>query len=108
VQVVEPQEVPLGYSLQAAELPEHMPFWPQEFAPWSVHSFCGSRLPTMKPQAPSAPAPLSASVHAWQMPLQAPSQQTLSTQKELLHWDPKVHELPLGWSARQVPVGISQ
>jgi hypothetical protein len=107
-QVVLPHLVPLAYSLQAADTPLHTPLLPQELAPSSAHSFCGSRSPTIRPQTPLAPAPFSAAVHASQVPAQAVSQQTASTQAPLVHWETPVHADPFARSGLQVPVGISQ
>ena len=74
------QEVPVAYSLQAAEVPLHAPLVPQVAKPWSMHSFWGSWSPVMNPQAPLEPVPLSAAVHAMQVPEQIESQHTPSTQ----------------------------
>jgi len=45
-------------------------------------------------QAPSVP-PVFTAVHASHVPSQAVSQQTLSTQKLLVHSEPVVHGVPL-------------
>src|SRR6185437_12180696 len=80
----EPQRVPIGYFAHAP-LPSQEPFVPQLGAPWSSHSPSGSVPAAMVPQVPSAPPPFLAAVHAWQVPVQAVSQQTPSAQKALWH-----------------------
>jgi hypothetical protein len=55
----------------------------------------------MSPHSPSAPAPFLKEVHATQVPLQALSQQTPSTQTPVLHCEAEVQEAPLDWSATQ-------
>ena len=52
----------------------------------------------MLEQVPTSPARLQ----AWQVPLQETLQQTLSTQKPLLHWEFKAQAMP--WGLRQVPL----
>jgi hypothetical protein len=107
-QVVLPQLVPLGYSLHALDMPLHTPLLPQVFAPWSVHSFCGSRLPTTNPHSPSAPAPRRVAVQASQSPVQAVSQHTLSAQLPLVHCEAAVQPEPFARSGLHVPEAMSQ
>ena len=106
--VLVPQLVPLGYSLQADEMPLHTPFFPHPVDPSSGHSFCGSRLPMMSPQVPSVPSPFNTAVQASQIPAHAVLQHTPSTQLPLAHCDARVHSAPTGWSALQVLVPVSQ
>jgi hypothetical protein len=58
----------------------------------------------MLPQVPVA-TPVSACVHAWQVPPQAVWQQTPETQFPLRHWLPAPQAAPSASSAPQVPVG---
>jgi hypothetical protein len=62
----------------------------------------------MKPQMPSAPEPLMAFVHAWQVPLQAVSQHTPSTQDPVEHCSGRRHEVPVGKSVLHLLVAKSQ
>jgi hypothetical protein len=58
----------------------------------------------MSPQAPSAPVPFLAAVHAWQAPRQAPSQQTESTQDVERQASAAAQGAPLASWGTQVPV----
>jgi hypothetical protein len=107
-QVGAAQFMPEAYSWQAAVVPLHTPLLPHELEPWSVHSLCGSRSPTIRPHTPSVPLPFRVFVHAWQVPAHAESQHTPSTQKVLTHCAPLAQALPVPWSGLQVPVPISQ
>lgn len=101
-QMGEPHSVPEGWSWQAPA-PLQNPVMPQLEAGWAVHSSSGSVLGGMKPQMPSGPPPFFAEVHAWQVPLQAESQQTPSTQKPKMHCEPVVHASPMSRTSRQAP-----
>jgi hypothetical protein len=74
----------------------------QVVAPSFGHSLSGSVPALMLPHVPSAPLPFFVAEHAWHAPLQALSQQTLSTQLPLWHWDAEEQVAPLAWSGWQV------
>ena len=67
-------EVPDAYTAQAP-VPLQVPVVPQVEEVWVAHSFCGSVLALMGPQAPLAPAPLRVALQAMHGPAQAVSQQ---------------------------------
>jgi len=91
---VAPQLTPGAYLAQAP-LPSHWPFRAQVAAPSSGHSLSGSESAATFSQAPSRPEPFLAALHAWQVPLQAVSQQTPSTQLPLAHCELEVQVAPL-------------
>ncbi len=67
---------------------------PQEAAPWSVQTFRGSAAPAaMGVQVPSAVD----SAQLRQLPVQAESQQTPSTQKPVAHSPAAPHDWPFGF-----------
>jgi len=79
-QVALAQVVPLGYFWQAPAW--HLPFVPQEVAPWSLQSPAGSDAPSATfVQVPSVPL----SAQDWQLPVQALLQQIPWAQKPLRH-----------------------
>jgi hypothetical protein len=66
--------------------------FPHEAVVPAAHPPAGSDSPCeTDPQVPLAVDPVSALVHAWQVPLQAVPQQTPFTQKPLEHWSTAVH-----------------
>jgi hypothetical protein len=65
-----------------------------------LHSASGSVFAVTLPQVPFDP-PVFAAVHALQAPVQAVSQQTLSTQFPLVHCVPAVHAVPCASFATQ-------
>jgi hypothetical protein len=69
----------------------------------AVHCWSGSVPAAIGPQVPFVPEPFFAAEHAWQVPLQALSQQNPSAQKPLWHELPVVHGAPAGWKGMQVP-----
>jgi len=56
------------------------------------------------PQTPSEPVPFMKALHARQIPVQAVSQQTPSTQFPLMHVDPELHTVPSGEGQLPSPV----
>ncbi len=66
-----------------------------------LHSSSGSSLIAMAPHAPSAPPPFFAEVHAWQIPVHGPLQQTPSTQLPVTHSAPVAQAWP--FATWQVP-----
>jgi hypothetical protein len=64
-----------------------------------THSLAGSVFDGTLAQVPTLPATL----HAWHVPLQAPLQQTPSTQFPEVHWLAAVHADALAFFAVQVP-----
>jgi hypothetical protein len=68
----------------------------------AAHPPAGSASPCETgAQVPSADDPVSAAVHAWQLPLQAVPQQTPLAQKPLVHWSAAVQACPVGRLAAQ-------
>jgi hypothetical protein len=60
-------------------------------------------------QTPSTPKPLSASVHAWQIPSQRWSQQTPSLHKTLTHeWSPSAQGVPRASLGRHWPLELQK
>ncbi len=80
-----------------------IPEMPQVAMAVAVHWLWGSSPLTTLPQVPSAPAPLAAALHAWQVPVQAELQHTPSTQKPLVHWSPPVQAAATASVTVQVP-----
>jgi hypothetical protein len=104
-QIAGAHTVPIAYS-RHAPLPSHAPSVPHDEAPWSAHWPSGSVPATTLPHTPSAPAPLAALLHAWQVPPQAVLQQTPLAQKPLAHWSPAVHAAPFPFVGVQVPPAL--
>ncbi len=109
--------MPASYKLQAPA-PSHSPLRLQLIAPSSSQSLCASVPSLAKSQVPSGPEALLASVQAWQTPLHAVSQHTLSTQKPLPHsWLPEqaapssnfaLHSLPAQYEPPTQPLSSPQ
>ena len=88
-----------------APLPSQWPVFPQEAGVPAVHPPAGSASPDeTAEQVPSGDEPVSALVHAWQVPLQALVQQTPSAQKPLVHWSVAVQACPFGRFPAQAPL----
>jgi hypothetical protein len=88
-----------------APLPSQRPVFPHEAGVPAVQPPAGSDRPDeTAAQVPSGDDPVSAFVHAWQVPLQALLQQTLFTQKPFVHWLALVQACPFARFAAQAPV----
>ena len=88
-----------------APLPSQWPVFPHETGVPAVHPPAGSASPDeTAAQVPSGDEPVSALVHAWQVPLQALVQQTPSAQKPLVHWSVAVQACPFGRFPAQAPL----
>src|SRR5690606_36560922 len=74
---------------------------PVQRSPTGQHS---EEPATKAEQVPAADWPPAAGLHAWQIPLHAVLQQTLSTQWPVLHWEFAVHEAPRGRLTLMEPV----
>ena len=97
-------DVPAAYNWQCP-LPSQLPSSPHVEAAWTVHWPAGAAVPAvMFAQVPVA-EPVSAIVHATQVPVQAVLQQTPPTQKPLEHWrsSPPVHAWPFACAATHWP-----
>lgn len=68
-----------------APAPSHEPSVPHVVSACAAHSLSGSAAAAMFPHTPSAPVPFFAALHARQVPPQAESQHTPSTQFPLAH-----------------------
>ncbi len=66
--------VPDAYSAHAPA-PSQLPFSPQPATAAAVHSLSGSVFEATAPHVPLTPLPFLTALHAWQVPLQAVSQQ---------------------------------
>jgi hypothetical protein len=104
--IVLPQEIPGGVNRQVPP-PLHKPSWAQAVVS-AVHSFPGSVPLRMKPQVPSACAPVWLARQDEQSPLQRLLQQTPSTQNPLRHWVIPPQGSPLPFCAEHFFVAGSQ
>jgi len=93
------QVVPAGQSAQAPA-PLHMPVIPQVLTSLAAHSLSGSVPITMAPQVPSARLVLACE-QAMQVPAQAMSQQTPSTQFPLTQSVATEQAEPICWGGMQ-------
>ena len=96
-----PQRVPAATCSQAP-LPLQLPSLPQVAR---VHSPAGAATPAVTLAHVPSITPVSASVHASHVPLQAVLQQTPETQFPLEHWLDAPHAAPSASCGPQVPVG---
>lgn len=106
--VAAPAEQLVAHGVFAAQreqlpAPSHAPLRPQDAGDSGAHSAPGSVPTATGSQAPSAPAPFSAAVHATHVPVQAVSQQTPSAQLPLWHSLAAPHASPSARFARQAP-----
>jgi len=85
-----------------APLPLQEPSVLQLFIPRSLHWFSGSEPLGTLVQAPTVPA----SAHDWQVPLQAPSQQTPCAQKPDKHSPPAPQATPGPFLAQLPPMQV--
>jgi hypothetical protein len=97
LQLLTPHEVPFAKSSQAPD-PLHAPVCWQDSGASATHESCGSTPARALPHTPSAPAPFSAAVHAWQRPRHAVLQQTPSTQLPEWQSPPAAQVAPSAWS----------
>jgi hypothetical protein len=72
----------------------------------AAHWPVGAAVPAVTDAQVPSDEPVSAIVHAWQVPVQAVLQQTPSTQKPLAHWapSPPVHVAPLACPRVHTPL----
>ena len=92
-------------SFSHAPLPSQWPVFPHEAAVPAAQPPAGSATPDeTAAQVPSGEDPVSALVHAWQVPVQALMQQTPLAQKPLVHWSVAVQACPFGRFAPQAPL----
>jgi hypothetical protein len=108
VQVVVPQVVPLAYNWQAP-VPLQKPLRWHVLAASAAHSLSGSVPVPIEPHVPSRPLPFLSVVHAWQVPVQAVSQQTPSAHDSpVLHCTLEVQAPPLSCTGWQVASDVLQ
>jgi hypothetical protein len=89
-----PAHVVPGAYVRQPPLPSHFPSVPHDPAPWSVQIFRGS----LDPAGIGVQVPIAVdSAQVRQLPVQAESQQTPSTQKPLVHSPAAPHDCPFGF-----------
>jgi hypothetical protein len=92
-------------NLSHAPLPSQWPVFPHEPAVPAAQPPAGSASPCeTAAQVPLGEEPVSALVHAWQVPVQALPQQTPLAQKPLVHWSVAVQAWPFGRFPAQAPL----
>ena len=102
---------------QVSQAPEPLqePLRPQPFFPSAPHWSCGSVLALALPHSPLRPAVFKLAAHAWQSPVHAVLQHTLSTQLPVTHSSQRpvslqsatrLHITPCAFLVRQVPAEL--
>jgi hypothetical protein len=101
-------QVVLDPKYSQAPRPSQLPSNPQLVVVAAVQSLLGSKPMVTGAQVPSA-CPVEAFVQAWQVPVQALSQQTSSREQNPdEHSVPAAHPLPFSLVAWQVPFAVAQ